>query len=461
MKRFLTFLLSCQLFQFQGAAAVTVEMGKILMNLNSQTLGNNDHHLFEDVLSITSKFLNDYFRAFYEIDNTYFNSVTLRLRPFNIQMESDNTRTAQLEFAGILSFSVQPVPTTTQVDNLIENAFSGRNLGKFLQAFLRSNNDFLKNLQNFEVLVSDNLITHDLNTEEVSDENDKNDGKLFTGWMAIMVYGVAIVAGILLAIAMVFLCRCCCRSKSRKKADHRRLKPVGSSDEDNQKNQKQKRKEKDNKTRKEEKQELHDSMFSDRPPSPDKSEYSYNQNDVSMLSTDTGAMSLMSKASMGLSNYNQATEASYSMDPSGRKNWRRSGTSIPYGQDVSLLDDFQLNVLGQIEEDEESRYSMSSRSSSTGEKAQEKDSVLQIRKQKKKAKPQSKLRQPSTSSMFGSKKDKYNGVPNGNYLTESLTDSTTSPSSSGSGGFGADVIDDLADLSFQIKASRGRNPQHI
>lgn len=467
MKRVLLFLLSCKLFLFNSASATTVEMGNVNMHLISVAIDNNEDHLFEDVLSITTKFLNEYFNAYYQIDNMYFKSVTLRLRPFSIQTESNDSRTAQLEFAGILLFSVEPVPSTTMVEKLIENAFSGRNLGKFLEALLRHDNEFLKNLQNVEITVRDNIMAQDLSSEEdepVETTKNAENAALLTGWMAIMVYGVAIVAGIILAIICVVVCRCCCCQSSRK-AGHMRLQSIDiPNNKTNREIQKQtKRQQKKNKKpKKQEKREefekLHGSMFSDLPPSPDKSEYSYN--DMSMFSSDSGAMSLMSKASIGLSNYNQVIETSLST-PAGRKNRRRSsGASVPYGQDVSLLDDTQLNILGQIEEDDESMYSLSSYVSPAKTKFLP-DSGLEIRKEKKKTRPQSKLRQPSPSFKFGNKKGRYSGIPDSDYLTESHTESTTSPSSGGSGELEGDVFDELNDLSFQIKSLKSSTKAEI
>ncbi|CAJ1945139.1 unnamed protein product [Cylindrotheca closterium] len=472
MKRLLLFLLSCHLLPFNSASAKTVEMGKINIHLNSETMNNNDADLFEDMLSITTKYLIDYFNAYYQIDSRYFKSVTLRLRPFDIQTESDDTKTAHLEFAGILLFSVEPTPPTTQVEKLVENAFAGRNLGKFLEALLRSNNDFLKSLQNIEIAVRDNVLVQDLSSEEepaesANDANDVNNDELLTGWMAIMVYGVAIVTGIILAIICVVACRCCWCYSSRK-ASHVSPQSIDVSNKSNRKIQKQtkKQKKKNQKMKKQEKRDemekLQLSLFNDHPPSPDKSEYSYNNNDMSMISTDSGAMSLMSKASLGLSNYNKTTETSFST-PTGRKNPRRSSSaSVPYGQDVSLLDDVQLNGLGQIEEDDESVHSIPSRSSLQAKKVHP-DSGLEIRKGKNKARPESKLRQPSPRFQFGNRNERYSGIADpDDYLTESHTGSTspTSSASSGELDFRAGPVDmDLDDLSFQIKSSKGSNHQ--
>lgn len=418
------------------------------MQLNAKTISKTDDpFLFEDVLSVTTKYLNDYFKAFYQIDTRYYKSVTLRLRPFDIQTEPDDTRTVHLEFAGILLFSVEPIPSTIQVEKLAENAFAGRNLGKFFEALLRSDNDFLKNLQNIEIGVRDNLLSQDLSSEKepVGSVSKTNNGAILTGWIAIMVYGVAVVAGIILATGCIFLFRCCCCKTSRKatRVVAKKLK-------------KQTKQEK-----REEKVKLHDGMFSDQPPSPDKSEYSYNHNDMSMLSTDTGAMSLMSKASLGLSNYNKATEISFSAE-SGRENRRRSGVSVPHGQDVSVLDDVQLNGLGQIEEDDESMYSIPSHSSAQMKKFLP-DAGLETRKGKKKTRPKSKLRYPSKGFKLGNTKGRYSTIRSSDidYLAESHTDSTTSPSSGGSDELGGHVMGGLDCSLSQIKSSWRSDPQEI
>lgn len=447
-------------------SAATVDMGKIIMQLKSSVTSENEV-LSAHMLSITSKYMNNYFKAYYanKKSSTYFSSATLRVKPFDVQGDTGSYVTT-VEFAGMLSFKVDPAPSHSFVDTLTVNAFEGNNLDLYIDSLLESESKFLSNLLNIVVEVRDNPIM-EKNLEDNAETNKENaveqpeDG-LLKGWTAILIYGMAIVAGVMLSVAMFCLCRCCCREK-RQINDHGEtvnLKSIEVPKKVDRRIQKENRKNRRSTARTPaapaQPKTINDSFYSGKPPpspepsitSQDSSKFTYNPDEGSVMSCTTGGMSLMSKASLGLGNYNGVVGSDMSMtfDPHSRKHQRHDTSTNPplsFGHDTSTNDPSYRN-LDLIEEGNEATYDdyrpRSSRHQATN------SASLEIRKPRRSGRPASKLRAPKTR--YGS-----NGSAFGNG-SDYLTESSSSPSSRGSDDSSKDVIDDLRDLSFQIQMHR-------
>jgi hypothetical protein len=444
-------------------SAATVDMGKIIIQLKSSVTTENEV-LSADMLSITSKYMNKYFKAYYENEksSTYFSSTTLRIKPFDIQGDTGSYVTT-VEFAGMLSFKVDLAPSHSFVDTLTVNAFEGINLDLYIDSLLESESKFLSNLLNIVVEVHDNPII-EKNLEDNAENNQENtveqpeDG-LLKGWTAILIYGMAIMAGVMLSVAMFCLCRCCCTEKrqTNDRGETVNLKSIEVPNNVDRRIQKESRKKRRSTARAPaaptQPKAINDSFYSGKPPpspepsitSQDSSKFTYNPDGAS-----TSGMSLMSKASLGLGNYNgvMGSDMSMTFDPPNRKHQRHDTLTIPplsFGHDTSTNDP-RYRSLDLIEEGNEATNDdyrpRSSRHKATN------SASLEIRKPRRSGRPASKLRPPKTKYSSGS-----NGSAFGNG-SDYLTESSSSPSSRGSDDSSKDVIDDLRDLSFQIQMHR-------
>eukprot|EP00980_Cylindrotheca_fusiformis_P001248 scaffold332_cov117-Cylindrotheca_fusiformis.AAC.8 len=447
------------------ALAGTVDMGKINVCLTSSVSEDNDV-LSAHILSTTTNHINDYFKAYYRETQTtdYFSSAILRVSPFEIQGEAEKYVTT-VTFAGMLSFKVDPAPSHSFVDALTVSAFQEGNLDIYIDSLLGSESRFLSNLLNVVVEVHDNpmiekRVDDNSGAKEQNPAEQGEDG-LLTGWSAALIYGMAVLIGVILAVALFYFRRCHCCCNRLIDGNPVELKTIDVPNNVDRRIQKQ-NKEKDRpnppsplpmpiriaKTK--------DSFYSGNlPPSPehsitsqDSSKFTYNPDEMSVFSYSMDGASIISKTSLGLGNFHNVIgpDVSVSFDPqSGRPQRRESNVPVSFGNGTHTTDPCYKG-LNQIEEGDEKAYAACKTRFERHKKASE--VALQIRKPKRLfGRPVSKLQ--ATQSFIDMKNES-------NYENESegITESSSSPSSWESDDSSKEVIDDLKDLSFQIQMHR-------
>lgn len=449
--------------------AATVDMGKIIVRLTSSVTTENDV-LSAHMLLATGKYMNNYFKAYYKETKSsdYFSSAILRVKPFEIQGSAEPYVT-EVEFAGMLSFKVDPAPSHSFVDTLTVNAFEGGNLDIYIESLLESESKFLNNLVNIVVEVHDNgMVEKSIeDTSEANQENseEKPEDDLLEGWSAVLIYGMAIVAGVMLSVALFCLCRCCFLEKRQIDGLPVNLKTIDVPKDVDRRIQTQNRESRrsivtDPTEPTKNKGEMKDTFYcGNLPASPelsmtsqDSSKFTYNPDEMSVLSYATGGVSLVSKASLGLGNFNRVmgTDNSVSFEPSSKKHQlheeERNATAAFGNVAMNKDPPSRYRGLDQIEEGNEVEFEnyrpRSTRTRTTS------SATLEIRKPRRTERPASKLRAPQTRYSYRS-----NGSAFGNE-SDYLTESSSSPSSRGSNDSSNDVIDDLKDLSFQIEMCR-------
>jgi hypothetical protein len=193
--------------------ASNVELDTIVMQLRSKRDTDNSQ-LLEKMLAITTKYLDDYFGAYYASTEPrdYFGAADLEVNSFGVHGVTGSFITT-LEFDGKLFFNSDPAPSQSFLNTLLVNAFQGLNLDLYLQSLVSSEDErFLHKLTHIIIEISENTVT-DTNLEEtdaIEPEGDESD----KGWTELATYAVAGVVGALLMLGAFCLFRClCCKGK--------------------------------------------------------------------------------------------------------------------------------------------------------------------------------------------------------------------------------------------------------
>ncbi len=129
--------------------AAEMPLGAIIMQLRSTVDANNTTELNQKVGDATTKYLNDYFSAYYarteQMPKDYFSDIMLSMNSFGVHGVSGSFITT-IEIEGTLSFNSDLLPSSFFIDTLLRNAFKGRNERLYLDQLLKLEDDFLVNL---------------------------------------------------------------------------------------------------------------------------------------------------------------------------------------------------------------------------------------------------------------------------------------------------------------------------
>jgi hypothetical protein len=462
------------LFVFQHASASTIDLGKIVMKLKSNNNIQEDEEdttlLQTEVLSTVSHYMNDYFSAYYisTQQEDYFSYATMTVKALST---TDKITTA-MEFGGMLTFQDDLAPSHTFIDILTVNAFEGFNLDFFIETLLQSSNDFLSNLSHILIEVRDDAVTEKIlipkenetvyrePTQQLQQRQEEED---LTGWAAVLVYGMAIVCGIMSSIGCYCLLKCCFNPAEEEDKIHVRSIQVPPSAQNSiTKQLPKKMKKKSTQRRSEEAPTQQQDSYCIQPLSPtlstesqDSSKFTYNASDMSLISSNLAGMSMMSNASVVLGNYSRAMGMADDDDEikspyvySKSSFPKSSSSTVTFGDSTTqntistICNRYNESALDLIEEgDEENEFVRQSYKT----KQKNSSNSLQVRISKYGSRQQS--RKPSFRSPNIYKQRYNSGGDRRDYSTD--PDSSISPAS-----HGTDVVDDLNNLSMQIKMFR-------
>ena len=134
---------------FKVSYASEMPLGAIIIQLRSTVDAANATELNERFGDATTKYLNEYFGAYYtrteQMPKDYFSKTDLSLNSIGVHgVEGSFITTIEVE--GTLSFNSDAIPSSDFIDTLLRNAFKGRNEQLYLDQLLKSDNEFLKNL---------------------------------------------------------------------------------------------------------------------------------------------------------------------------------------------------------------------------------------------------------------------------------------------------------------------------
>lgn len=335
--------------------AATLEIPTIVMQLRSEVDSDNSE-LLTDMLDKTTKYMDDYFSAFYE--NTepkdYFSHVAFTVNSFGIQGVTGSFITT-LEFDGMLFFNSDPAPSEAFATALLTNAFQGVNLDLFLQKIFESNDSFLKHLTHLIVEINETPITeHSVAVDGGAPSSEKDNDNGVIGDLPQLAIFVAAGAIVML---LIVLCCCLCRYMfcKRKQVDDD-VAPVKlnsiSIPDPRSPAQRQSRRSKSRPT-KTNIAELY-GRTRERTPSPVRSIASQ---DSSKFTYNPSGMSMMSKASFSVGSFSNFNNDAPSIDIDA---WTRQNTispvnPAPFGHDISAIEQKERD-LSLIEEGNEESF---------------------------------------------------------------------------------------------------------
>ena len=190
-------------------SATSVELPTLIMQLRS-TVDTSNSQLLSDMLTLTTQYLDSYFGAYYSnvqpVD--YFTHTALSVNSFGIHGVEGSYITT-LEFDGMLLFSAEPLPAEQFVNTLLTNAFQHLNQEMYLTSLLTSKNEFLSGLTHVIIEVNDEPITEEGNLSDRSSNGDDSDKDWYDGeWLHMVVYGTAGLAGAILLVCLILVCKC-------------------------------------------------------------------------------------------------------------------------------------------------------------------------------------------------------------------------------------------------------------
>ena len=169
------FLLGCCLVK--ATTAATTDLGTIVMLLRSDS-NADPQELNDAMLQTTTKYLDDYFEAYYA--NTqpenYFSHAGLVIDSYGVH-SVDGSFLTTLEIEGLLFFNHDPVPSDTFLSTLLENAFSNLNQRIYLNTLIKhKTSTFLQDLTNLIVEI-DGEVTAEISVDDLLLEDDELDPK--------------------------------------------------------------------------------------------------------------------------------------------------------------------------------------------------------------------------------------------------------------------------------------------
>ena len=411
--------------------ASTIELDTMVMQIRSQVDTDNSE-LLDQVLGITTKYMNDYFGAYYSNSEPkdYFSHAALTVNSFGIHGVTGSFITT-MEFEGILFFNAEPAPSQEFMNKLLANAFQGLNLDLFLENILSSKNDFLAAMTHIIIEIDDATVTEQkLEETEMNDdgEDEGESGWDLDEWVEIAIYAAAGIVGMLLILGVCCICRCWCYKDKRQVEDDVepvKLKSIEIPTEiptSNHPVQRSSRRYKSRSFKKNNK----DTFFSprDRSPSPvrslssqDSSKFTYNPTGMSM-SKASFSVGSMSNMNMDM--------PSFDIEAWQRQNTISPVAPAPFGHDISAIGDRDLC---QIEEGDEDTFGSSRESGDQQYLSGKSLSALEVRNSRSRKIPGRAVSQPRTSYPIEER---------------GAIDADTS----------SDVISDLINLSAQIDRHR-------
>jgi hypothetical protein len=212
--RFLSFL--CLLVVSSSVSAATVELPTIIMQLRS-TVDADNSELLSVLLDTTTSFLDSYFGAYYVNSQpaNFFSHTALSINSFGIQgLEESYITTVQ--FDGMLFYSVEDLlPSQEFVATLLANAFQHLNQELYIESLMKSPSEFLNDLTHIIIEVDEETVAAEDNVAGDHEEDEDDNGKAFpydwleSKWLRMTIYGTAGLAGAILMVVCVCLCRCC------------------------------------------------------------------------------------------------------------------------------------------------------------------------------------------------------------------------------------------------------------
>ena len=339
ISKLLTFTLLFLTQQLVCSASSHVKLDTVVIQLRSESDSHNSA-LLKEVLHMTTRFLDDYFAAYYVHlePSGYFEEAQLQANSFGIQ-GGDKSYINTIEFDGVLLFNSTSTPPVPFIKNLLTNAFTGMNLQIYLEKLLSSQDTFLSHLTEAYIEIDGAPVTSDiLQNPAVQNavSHKARHGLDLQQWTEIAIYATAGVVGALFVLAFFCLCRCCCGKRQVQDEGNaitiKKIEiptPTGRLEAP----QPQSRRNRPRQS----------SQRHGRSHSPEKSVASHDSslftyNPVG-VSRDIGTLSLGS-----ISNFNIETP-NFDLEAWQQKNTISSFTPAPFGQDISAIEDGDSSVL--------------------------------------------------------------------------------------------------------------------